>query len=188
MKNMSRKSIDADEDSWHNPKNTVNLSKQMEQWNKKRQSLYSLNGWCGDNVNQTSKWDVEDLENCLMKDFQERSLETYKGTDIWNQTLKSCPIVPESSPQITEWKNYGAMPKMFDLESLNCLKVNATSLDYPQNSPITQSNQIINTDAFNECDLMKSNEHDGNLGLHLKMESLDLNTDFPDDICSWNMK
>lgn len=67
--------IDTDANKWQNSKNTANFTNQLEHWNKVRQSLYSLNGWCSDNVNQISKWDVGDQESSLVN-VQERRHET----------------------------------------------------------------------------------------------------------------
>lgn len=148
-----------DENKWPNPKHNVNFAKQLEKWNQVRQSLYSLNGWCSDNVNQISKWDVGDIENCLAKDIKERSHET--GTNIWNQTLKPCPIVPDPTSQ--QWKQNEAV---FNLENLNCLRKSASNIEYPNSS---------------SCDITKK-DNETNLALHLKMETLNLNTDFPDEM------
>lgn len=152
--------------------NTLNIQKQLEKWNKVRQSLYSLGGWCSDNVNQISRWDVGDLS--MKGNIQEHSFET--GTNNWlKSSLSSSSIVPDS-PQTTEWKNNGAIPKMFNLENLNCLRVNATNVEYPY-SAAGRSHQI-KTNVFHGCDTIKPKDSD----LHLQMETLNLNTEFPDEM------
>lgn len=76
--------------SWPKAK-PISVTEQLEKWNKVRQSLYSQNGWCSENVNQISKWDVGDVvdRNGLAApsniNMHKDSYET--GTNIWNMNL-----------------------------------------------------------------------------------------------------
>lgn len=92
--------------------------------------------------------------------------------------MKPGQIVPEStciSTEITDWKRDEAV----NLGNLNCLRVN-TSIDIPHRSH-SHSHQI-DAHAFHECDIIKPNGNESNLTLHLKMETLNLKTDFPEDV------
>lgn len=72
--------------SWPKTK-PINVAEQLEKWNKVRQSLYSQNGWCSENVSQSSKWDVGDAPPITMQGnvHQHDGYET--GTNIWNVNL-----------------------------------------------------------------------------------------------------
>lgn len=77
--------------SWPKTK-PINVAEQLEKWNKVRQSLYSQNGWCSENVSQISKWDVGDFDKTgltppinMQRNIQRDGYET--GTNIWNMNL-----------------------------------------------------------------------------------------------------
>lgn len=63
----------------------VSVTEQLEKWNKVRQSLYSQNGWCSENVNQISKWDVGDSDkNGLVPQMNMHTDGYETGTNNWN--------------------------------------------------------------------------------------------------------
>lgn len=103
------------------------------------------------------------------------------GTNIWNAnlsqpTIQPCPNVPDSSPQLTDWKNTGAIPKMFNLGNMNCL----TNYEFPYSSP-SQTTPQLNANVFHDCDTSKSSEQnidDVNLALRLQLETMHLDANF----------
>lgn len=74
--------------SWPKTK-PISVAEQLEKWNKVRQSLYSQNGWCSENVNQISKWDVGDGDrNGSVPPMNTMHKDSYEsGTNIWNMNL-----------------------------------------------------------------------------------------------------
>lgn len=66
----------------------ISVTEQLEKWNKVRQSLYSQNGWCSENVNQISKWDVGELDRNGSVPPQNTHKDSYEtGTNNWNVNL-----------------------------------------------------------------------------------------------------
>lgn len=89
--------------SWPKTK-PISVTEQLEKWNKVRQSLYSQNGWCSENVNQISKWDVGDSDkNGSMPPINMHKDSYETGTNNWNVNLSdhqhgSEPYPPVQNP------------------------------------------------------------------------------------------
>lgn len=62
---------------------TNDVTKQLEKWNKVRESLYSQYGWSSENVNQNSKWDV-DMTTTPTEGCQNRDKSVITGTNQWS--------------------------------------------------------------------------------------------------------
>lgn len=171
--------------SWPKSK-PISVTEQLEKWNKVRQSLYSQNGWCSENVSQISKWDVGDLDiNGLVPPVNMHKDGYETGTNIWNTNLShhhhgnepftSFPFANNTagiatatmstntpSQPMTQWENTGAIPKMYnnnDPTNLNCLSVNTPTFEFP--TPGSSSQQIASPEnqiatVFYDCDNIKS--------------------------------
>lgn len=61
----------------------LDVTKQLEKWNKVRESLYSQYGWSSENVNQNSKWDV-DMTTTPTEGCQIRDKSVITGTNQWS--------------------------------------------------------------------------------------------------------
>lgn len=62
----------------------MSLADQLKKLAKVRESLYSQNGWCSDNVDQSSKWDVGDMGMECPPNSWEGNAVTDTGTNIWS--------------------------------------------------------------------------------------------------------
>lgn len=151
--------------SWPKSK-PINVAEQLEKWNKVRQSLYSQNGWCSENVSQISKWDVGDVDKNgsvppinMQGNVQRDGYET--GTNNWNVNLshhqhghEPYPPMPDAfavantpsssqqqQQQLTHWEHSGAIPKYNNNNptNLNCLSVNnAPNFEFPTSGSSSQ--------------------------------------------------
>lgn len=173
-----------DEKSHWSQSKPMSFTEQLEKWNKVRESLYSQNGWCSQNVNQISKWDVGDLNSSQSQSINQQKQSHETGTNIWEHlsqhTIKPCLIVPDPSavcyaPHSNEWENKGAIPKRFNLENINCLSMNTSNFEfsYGSHSRTPQLNATV-------CDtIATSTEHEDavNLALRLKLETMNLDAE-----------
>lgn len=121
-----------------------------------------------------------------------------------------CPLVPDSSTsainptspqptptQMADWKSTGAIPKMFHLRNMNCLSVNA-NIEFPYGSS-SQTPQL-NANVFHDCDTLENatnttttvasattdaitdDKDDVNVALRLQLDTMNLGTEFCDNI------
>lgn len=67
----------------------LDVTKQLEKWNKVRESLYSQYGWSSENVNQNSKWDV-DMTTTPTEECQNRDKSVIAGTNQWSNEFPKC--------------------------------------------------------------------------------------------------
>lgn len=114
--------------SWPKTK-PINVAEQLEKWNKVRQSLYSQNGWCSENVSQISKWDVGDLDANglappinMQGNMHKDGYET--GTNNWNMNLThphgNEPYPPVQDPFfLAAQTSAGAGPTVAAIDTIN---------------------------------------------------------------------
>lgn len=65
----------------------MDVMKQLEKWNRVRESLYSQSGWSSENVNQNSKWDVEIPQAEVAAAPMGRSEAVLTGTNQWGNSF-----------------------------------------------------------------------------------------------------
>lgn len=73
----------------------LDVTKQLEKWNKVRESLYSQYGWSSENVNQNSKWDV-DMTTTPTEECQNRDKSVIAGTTQWSNEFPKCNSTEEA--------------------------------------------------------------------------------------------
>lgn len=110
-------------------------------------------------VNQSSKWLV-DLENG--DNIKQYNLEM--GTNIWSTKEV---VVPCSNPD----------PAIFSLEPVNCLT--ECQCPFESSSHIHQFDANVFHDTTQSSTVQ--NDDDTNLTLHLRLETMNINVDMPDE-------
>lgn len=68
----------------------LDVTAQLEKWNKVRESLYSQYGWSSENVNQNSKWDVDSANVMPNLGSQNRDPSVLSGTNQWSTDFVKC--------------------------------------------------------------------------------------------------
>lgn len=156
--------------SWPKAK-PISVTEQLEKWNKVRQSLYSQNGWCSENVNQISKWDVGDVDrNGLVPptNMHKDSYET--GTNIWNMNLSHQPNGSEPYPPMQN--------EPFCIASNTTVgAAAAAAINMSTNTPSQQMTHWENTGAIPKI-YNNNNHHPTNLNC-LSVTTAPSNFEFP---------
>lgn len=152
--------------------NSLQFTEQLEKWNTVRQSLYSQNGWCSSNVNQISKWDVGDIVSPLGVPNVQDVHDT--GTNLWKEAAQSTPNVPDPNAQLPDAANHCAIsPELMNLPSYSHQPMNATTFTH------CPPNYSFNNDIFQACDTKQPNTEIEHVPLHLQLETLQLEANFP---------
>lgn len=85
----SRNDLNNNNDQNQEKNGALDVTKQLEKWNKVRESLYSQYGWSSENVNQNSKWDV-DMTTTPTEECQNRDKSVIAGTNQWSNDFPKC--------------------------------------------------------------------------------------------------
>lgn len=87
---LSDSKSDLNNNSNQEKNGALDVTKQLEKWNKVRESLYSQYGWSSENVNQNSKWDV-DMTTTPTEGCQNRDKSVITGTNQWSNEFAKGP-------------------------------------------------------------------------------------------------